>query len=219
MRLYKFINAQYGLEAIRDRQLKVTRIDELNDPFEFLGLDLPREGRRVLTNMKKKLSTNMGLICLSSSWQNPLMWAHYADNYKGVCLGFDISESIEFTKVSYDNDERPTLEKIGLRSLSESKTEVFRTLMYSKFKAWEHEDEYRMFATLEEPDSVSGHCFFPFSDDLKLARVVVGAQSTVTRDKLEHVLGQDACDVECFKVRAGFKRFKVEKNKLKRAWK
>ena len=40
MRLHYFTTAQFGLEAIRDKRLKIARINELNDPFEFLGLAL-----------------------------------------------------------------------------------------------------------------------------------------------------------------------------------
>ena len=40
MRVYHFINKQYGLEAVREKRLKVSRINNLNDPFEFMGADL-----------------------------------------------------------------------------------------------------------------------------------------------------------------------------------
>jgi hypothetical protein len=36
MRVYHFTKAVHGLEAIRRRRLKIARISELNDPFEFL---------------------------------------------------------------------------------------------------------------------------------------------------------------------------------------
>ena len=35
MRLHYFSNAEYGLLTIRRRRLKLARINELNDPFEF----------------------------------------------------------------------------------------------------------------------------------------------------------------------------------------
>jgi hypothetical protein len=41
MRLYHFIRERFGLEAIRDSRLKISRINELNDPFEFLGSKQP----------------------------------------------------------------------------------------------------------------------------------------------------------------------------------
>jgi len=38
--VYHYINAKYGLEAIRKRRLKISRIMGLNCPFEFLGVNL-----------------------------------------------------------------------------------------------------------------------------------------------------------------------------------
>lgn len=37
MRLYHFTSQKFGLLALKDRRLKIARINELNDPFEFLG--------------------------------------------------------------------------------------------------------------------------------------------------------------------------------------
>ena len=40
MHVYHFLCAKFGLEALRKRRLRVSRIMDLNDPFEFLGVDL-----------------------------------------------------------------------------------------------------------------------------------------------------------------------------------
>ena len=38
MRLYQFFSPDGGLAALRTRRLRISRIDRLNDPFEFLGV-------------------------------------------------------------------------------------------------------------------------------------------------------------------------------------
>ena len=40
MRVYQFMKAQHGVNVIKNRRLKISRIRELNDPFEFLGVEL-----------------------------------------------------------------------------------------------------------------------------------------------------------------------------------
>ena len=40
MRLYHFIKKEHGLENVQERRLKIARIAELNDPFEFAAVDL-----------------------------------------------------------------------------------------------------------------------------------------------------------------------------------
>ena len=39
-RLYYYRNAEYGLKTLHDQRLRVSRIMELNDPFELLAPSL-----------------------------------------------------------------------------------------------------------------------------------------------------------------------------------
>ncbi len=116
MRLYYFTTKKYGLEAIRNSRLKIARIGELNDPFEFLGLALKRKDRKVMKTWKEDMNARYGIICMSDNWMHPLLWSHYADKHKGMALGFDIIEDGTFTKVEYSTT-RPTLADIGRNSL------------------------------------------------------------------------------------------------------
>ena len=40
MKGYHFLSSKYGLEAIRDQRIKVSKLDDLNDPFEFHSVQL-----------------------------------------------------------------------------------------------------------------------------------------------------------------------------------
>ena len=107
MRLYHFINEKYGLADLREKRLKIGRIMELNDPFEFMGVDLSDLSfRESMENTKRDLSEKFGILCFSESWNNPVQWAHYADGHKGLCLGFDISDHL-LTEVNYVDERLP----------------------------------------------------------------------------------------------------------------
>lgn len=57
MLAYHFINAEYGLEALNRRRLKIARIVELNNPFEFLAADLSDpKFRKALGETKVEIS-------------------------------------------------------------------------------------------------------------------------------------------------------------------
>lgn len=216
MKLFYFTTEQYGLKAIRDSRLKVARINELNDPFEFLGLSLKtRDERNVLRKWKKGLSNQFGMICMSSTWQEPLLWSHYADKHQGLCLEFDLTLDHTFIKVNYV-EERQKLHDFSKEHLEDLTEADILTMLRTKFKAWEYEAEYRSFIRLEDADPVSGLYFLDFSAGLTLAQVIVGERSTVTRDKLAHVICDDA--VPSIKARAGFKKFEVVENKNIGMW-
>lgn len=209
MRAYYFTNAEHGLAALRDRRLKVARIDELNDPFEFLGVELSDpEFRKALTATKHDLSKSNGLLCFSKPWHHPLLWAHYADKHRGICLGFDVNgEKLEH--VSYVNSRFPKPDN--------PKTESFvEKLLYTKFAHWSYEDEYRLFVSLN--DQENGLYFIPFSDELTLRQVIVGSESTVTRTNVADALKALADSVEQFKARPAFKSFRIVKQKDERLW-
>jgi hypothetical protein len=40
MRLYYFLDKTYGLEDISKRRLKISLLNDLNDPFELFGMQL-----------------------------------------------------------------------------------------------------------------------------------------------------------------------------------
>ncbi len=218
MRLFYFTTERFGLEAIRDSRLKIARIHQLNDPFEFVGLALYDRGqRKALREWKQEMSKQFGLICMSRSWKHPLLWGHYAEKHQGLCLGFDVPDNNKFKPVRFV-DARLTLQDLGRNNLAELDEDDMDKMVHTKFKAWEYEAEYRAFCALEDSDPVSDLYFVPFSQEMRLAQVVVGERSRVTRDRLARVLGRRAGAVSAFKARAGFTKFEVVENKRKSAW-
>ena len=91
MRLYHFISKKYGLESLSLKRLKIAQIAQLNDPFEFLGIELSNPEHRDLFNqIKQDLSKDIGILCFCENYHYPVLWAHYAEKHKGLCLGFDV---------------------------------------------------------------------------------------------------------------------------------
>ena len=86
-RVYKFRCAKYGEAAIREKRLKVSRLSELNDPFDCRGINFPtpddyRQWEALLSWGSDKLQPKLIISCFNKCWQNPVMWAHYAERGK-----------------------------------------------------------------------------------------------------------------------------------------
>lgn len=89
MRVYHFLNAEYGLAAIADRQIKVSRINLLNDPFEYLQFESENYAVRLVQKHRKtEANKHYGIICFTEQFSNPVLWAHYADRHSGGVSGF-----------------------------------------------------------------------------------------------------------------------------------
>ena len=116
MKLYKFMKSKYALSSLKEQRLKISRIDELNDPFEVDTIVPPNDclGKE-LAKLMKEFSTSCGLISFSKEWNNPVQWAHYADGHKGICLGFDFKDDTYFSADVEYVDERPLLEEFFAR--------------------------------------------------------------------------------------------------------
>jgi hypothetical protein len=214
MRLYHFTTQQYGILALRNRRLKVARINELNDPFEFLGWNLQDPKRRAgLREWKSARNDEYGIVCFSRKWSNPLLWGHYAEKHQGMALGFDVPDGDLYSPVSYRGSRiHPPCgrELIG---------DDVGDLLLTKFTAWRYESEYRSFCRLAQSIFDGQHYFEPFSDTLRLAEVIVGDQATISRAELIDALGDQHAGIKTFKARPAFGSFKVVKNRNGSLWK
>lgn len=85
-----------------------SKYTELNDPFEGLYIDKSNKGSFDF------LVNELRVCCFSKSNESLLMWAHYADSHKGICLEYEVDEydyKSMFFDVNY-NQTLPTFEKI-----------------------------------------------------------------------------------------------------------
>ena len=177
MRVFHFIDLKYGLDDIQSRHLKIATLNELNDPFELLAINLSDlELRRAFQRMKEQLSANRGMLCFSRHWRNPVQWSHYAAKHTGLCLGFDIPD--EHLATVHYSGKRLAVEAeqlLNSRALDEA---TARQFLFTKYAHWRYENEMRVFVTLEDRDPTTGLYFANFSDRLRLAEVIVGANSS-----------------------------------------
>lgn len=208
MRVYHFINEEFGLKVLREKRLKISRINELNDPFEFFSVEMTSpEFRESMKAAKKEVAKNFGVNCFSKNWTNPVQWAHYADKHKGICLGFDIN-SKELKKVDYVSKR--------LKPRGTPNEPLIRKLCRTKYTHWSYEEEYRVFVKLT--DEEDGMYYINFKGNMELKQVIVGANSSISRGQLDLSLGDQSETVSVFKARAGFKNFEMVKNKDQSMW-
>lgn len=102
------------------------------------------------TRETEKHLDQIGILCLTPNWSNALMWSHYADHHRGICIGFR-SDSDVFTtalKVVYRN-EAPIV-AVPTKFERDTYDKVFLT----KAKCWEYEQEWRIIKTAMTDDEI-----------------------------------------------------------------
>jgi hypothetical protein len=216
MNVFHLLNLEYGLSDICHQRIKVATLDELNDPFEFFGIDL-REARlrRVVTKVKEREAKTTGLLCFTRNWHEPLLWSHYAARHTGICLGFDVPEDL-LHMVTYQRRRVAIgFEQIRAHSITPS---TLVNSVFTKYWHWRYESEARMLVKLQHAISEDGLFFAPFGDKLRLTTVIAGTLASVTRRELHDALGNLATSVAVFKARLAFGTFRIVRQRREELW-
>lgn len=83
-----------------------------------LKIDLDQIGETFKKTIHEKIGDikdNTLISCFSKRNDSILMWSHYADSHRGVCLEFETPNQKEFAEVEYTN-KRPTIKMYNLFS-------------------------------------------------------------------------------------------------------
>ena len=197
--------------------MKIARINELNDPFEWLAVEASNlTVRQAFKAVKDQLAISTGILCFSKDWRNPVQWGHYADRHRGICMGFDIPDS-QLKAVNYVSS-RLQFNWAKMQCDAAFAEEFMKQVISSKFRHWRYEQELRSFVKLDPNSEQNGYYYMDFSSDIRLSEVIVGASSSVTRSQLAHALGKLAVNVHCRKARLAFKSFKVVEQRKASLW-
>jgi len=159
------------LELLLNRELWFATPASLNDPFEgestfaevleavWNKYPLPQEDREIY---RKKIETQLartGICSFSKARKNQLMWAHYADEHKGLCIGF--KEQLLRTEGSYIypidvtyQDQYPFDDIIkrfhfyekfpGMNNTQSIAGDIFLSVLGTKYSSWRYERERRL---------------------------------------------------------------------------
>ena len=126
-------------QATFESQEELTQLTEELDKLKEQNCE---ELKQFFENTKNKL----GIFCASKTFLNTLMWSHYANSHKGVCLGFYIKPTIEETKYSYLSVAyKERIKSVPFSFINPSENHF--PLIYwmnVKSKVWEYENEIRV---------------------------------------------------------------------------
>jgi hypothetical protein len=213
MRVYYLTGAQFALSNLALRRIKIARFEDLNDPFELLGVDVgDKEHRAAFRATKEKINESKGLICFSKSWSNPLIWGHYAEKHTGICLGFDVPAKL-LAPVIYA--KRLLKMEIDPKTRKPKLTEkVVNQLLRTKFFDWKYEDEMRLVVELDDDTVESGKYFYSFSKDLMLREIILGPRCELPIEGVRNIVAEVKSPVVVLKSRIAFTRFEVLENKV-----
>lgn len=132
-----------------------TQMTKKKYPYTQWHYVLPNLIIEFLNKLKNIMNDNVGILCFSSDYSDPLMWSHYADNHKGVSLIFDLevlqkdlkkekNQEFFFSEVTYDNDHLSLNWFDSSLPFSKNKETYIKSHLFKKITNWSYEQEYRI---------------------------------------------------------------------------
>ena len=160
--LYKFM--KFELKQVSDilvrRRLYLPRPSEFNDPWELyprINIDLENVDECDLREKILAVFQRLRIGCFTLEHSNVLLWSHYAQQHRGLCLGFNanLAPFRNAQKVQYSQNY-PTINLQGIDSYTPVN---ICSPVLTKSSAWSYEKEYRLVVT-EEEGLEGGHSLF-----------------------------------------------------------
>lgn len=94
------------------------------------------------------LKDTTGVTCLSESEDSLLMWAHYANNHRGICVEYnllEINSVLGFTAIPVIySGERTCFNFFNIQSIEKDTLQLFIRSLTSKSPEWRYEKEWRI---------------------------------------------------------------------------
>jgi len=184
--LYKYTSTQGIKYVLENGELCFTSAMLLNDPFEVVANMEPFVARskerfpfgryeifhrynawKVASFATRKI----GILSLSKSPKQILMWSHYGDSLGGLAFGFDAGTEL-LSKSTFGEIKGPRQVDYVERRINIDRplNECLRSMVLSKAKCWEYEQEVRC---LRELDGSEDRRIMPFSPD-SLVQIILG---------------------------------------------
>ena len=140
------------IDAIVQGYKYANEIFDFNDPTDPTIKLIP-ETKEIIEILK-----NIRIACFSTSPLSTLMYSHYTDKHKGICIEYDFSdfdtENTSLLEVKYKEELKidSKIFQIMMKSDNDINEEIsFLDLFRTKHLNWEYEKEYRVI-TYDEAD-------------------------------------------------------------------
>lgn len=159
IKLYKYLSVKdYTYDTIEKEEIWASETKVLNDPFEFEMYYADQAEDRIKEFYEDVLERNE-VIALTCDYRNKLMWAHYADSHRGLCLEYQVLNSAHVYPVEYVQHRTNITQDVNawldrskyilehpedLKPEDDALIAQITKIMVSKGSEWAYEQEYRI---------------------------------------------------------------------------
>lgn len=214
--LYKYYSneSQYAYDNLERGNICFSPLECLNDPFEGIGTylyqvsdeeqkywnsmgsDLPKLlSGRFSEDFQEVANFKYRVFCSSKEYDNPLLWAYYANSHKGFCVGYEKSSilgvSDKMFDIEYKNEMYP---------INEYDVKTFEKILSTKSIDWSNENECRALYELKNDDVEHFNAKVFFDKEEQSNEKLYKLQGHVQTNNLEMLCSEKFILKECSPV-------------------
>jgi hypothetical protein len=181
IRLYKYKPLKkfaHVADIIVNKRFYMTPYREFNDAMEGKYKIGPRYMEPLIEYKHKCTKEEVQedlerqrVCCLCRRKDNPILWAHCADGFKGVCIEFNVVIQSGSAEHEFSCPEGVTFYPVQCDGIAKMPKAPYyhastsRRILLQKMPEWSVEDEYRIISEEE---------YIPFGDEIKITRILLG---------------------------------------------
>ena len=176
---------RYRRAVLREHQLRYSKGEFkkfLKQNQTYLQNQTPKEfdtySQDIAIKLLNILSESIGVLCLSKSWKNPLMWSHYSAGFQGFCVGYKLpsnSKALPKLEVAYSDERFPLNETEVLKN--RITPELVDGIIARKSLHWKYEEEVRYIIYLSHPkleSNADSSQFYLKHESLAVQEILLG---------------------------------------------
>lgn len=183
--LYKYVSLERVPDILDNHRLFLSDGKNFNDPFEITVTDKKNHRIRHIEGLH--------ILSLTNSFRNKLIWSHYTDSHKGVCITVKVPNNVVYpicysTKRIYEDSDIDNIISSSKKSTKKSVEKDFsllskdKKIAYIKDKKWMYEKEYRVVFDKSDEEGLIYHDGKWFMS-VKITNIYLGAN--FNRNKAE----------------------------------
>jgi hypothetical protein len=201
---------------------EMAKIFDVVYPFLVEGIEaLSREERKVW----ERQSRNYRLFCVCEINDNLLLWSHYTACHTGVAFQFECIEELDVPllaalPVRYADDAPGIADKdecigfsLGVRGM-EPASNLWKRLVTTKARCWEHEKEWRVIATSGAHDN-TGYEDWKFIPR-EISKVFLGCRIRgEDKEDILRLLTRQFRHVEVYQAKQNLRMFRLDFERIR----
>lgn len=219
---------KYLRDIIKYHRLYVPRRGQLNDPFDCV-VKLSTSDTKKEKEIQSRVDKQIRVLSFSggdSALTNPLLWSHYADGHKGVCLKFDMNiwhrsaianagyvlDSVQYSKkrtlvdLSVISSGQRLAGSAFTYELTADSTEPLERIAFRKHVSWCYEQEWRMICSQKNNKEKIYLGFPPHA----LVSIIIGLRmSEQNRARIKTLISRYGCSTSVQEAKEDHEAFSL----------